>query len=711
LDQGDEPRRLDPATLHLIYNLSHSQTSDAQDSELVDDLFGRGGRSPRKSVRDLILLLQQFAESDRGAKYRWAARCLSERSATASPIIRIKWLEPYGCAMVCVRARSTCKPLTSEVHIDIVGLDDWGFRTHSWPGGVEFTSICSGAALISAGSVSDEALDDFCTKFDDILKRKRSVTGEQRSAEHNEQGHQKTPAFIWALVQDAIKSVSQGELPEKPPGAFTDVGRHTGGKARATPWPLVQAVLHLLLGRYQAGAVVIGPDPVTAAIPAAGTAVIESDPRVFLDLMIADLGLWVANRLLLEAPSRPSGPREAVEVEAVEVLRHVVRTLAPLAERGQDTRDYEERCEGIRKRVHELAVEGHRSSGQHILPDLGPGQIKLLDVSLNLPADNTAEEQSGSQGLEAARALARSRLVQVKLLDPIKTSIVQLREFVEETSRTVSKRSTGPDPHTRLRLQLALNTADAFLYRHIMNFDESDDGSIAADPNELGVWELFLDGYRDVYSKLLLMVEGGRGRMLKELRSRELLAGWIVFCIVHATVAGVWPLVKNYGLALRWSDLQHCLLHDVRAWEAVRKVESYLKQYDDKVGMPLFSLRDPVSTFRFAQKVGEMDQQLQQQFQSEQERASQLQHGYWKEVTEKKAEAQRLREELTALTEGASEIEIAAAEISARLCDLCRTGTGRLCRTPFCVATDRKVISSWLRFGCKIGRSVSASGL
>ena len=98
--------------------------------------------------------------------------------------------------------------------------------------------------------------------FQRLLAKAQQRTGEKRSAAGGKQGHQKTPTFIEAVLMETLEQRDWMALYESehletaeeekntegrvaPRGAFTDVGLHTGGKARSTPWPLVQAVIEV----------------------------------------------------------------------------------------------------------------------------------------------------------------------------------------------------------------------------------------------------------------------------------------------------------------------------------------------------------------------------------------------------------------------------------------------------------------------------------
>ena len=98
------------------------------------------------------------------------------------------------------------------------------------------------------GDVQIDKLYDFWAIFEKLLEDVKLRKGDKRSAARNEQGHQKTPTMIQAVLLDALADlVRKTDLLTPARGGFTDVGLHTGGHARNTTWPLVIAVLQIIL--------------------------------------------------------------------------------------------------------------------------------------------------------------------------------------------------------------------------------------------------------------------------------------------------------------------------------------------------------------------------------------------------------------------------------------------------------------------------------
>jgi hypothetical protein len=109
---------------------------------------------------------------------------------------------------------------------------------------------------LCCGTVRSDSWAQFEAVFERLLDKAQRLTGDQRTAakragQEDTQGHQKTPAFIDAVIKDAIEAVFIGQqcprVASQPRGAFTDVGLHTGGQRRETSWPLAHAVIGTFL--------------------------------------------------------------------------------------------------------------------------------------------------------------------------------------------------------------------------------------------------------------------------------------------------------------------------------------------------------------------------------------------------------------------------------------------------------------------------------
>lgn len=107
-------------------------------------------------------------------------------------------------------------------------------------GGTHHAAVCHSHEMLVAGTIQSEAWEETCTKLQGEVHEAQKIRGNKRNAARNEQGHQKTPAFVYALLQQVVQQSSERVQPQ---GCLSDVGLHTGGRPRGTCWPLVRSVL------------------------------------------------------------------------------------------------------------------------------------------------------------------------------------------------------------------------------------------------------------------------------------------------------------------------------------------------------------------------------------------------------------------------------------------------------------------------------------
>lgn len=98
------------------------------------------------------------------------------------------------------------------------------------------TAVCKEHVLEGCGSVAADQYEDLL----DAVKKLQAQS--QKDRKDGEKGLQHTPAFMLAVVADALKRVCGGlagsqRTPAR--GGYSDVGLHTGSIYRDTCWPLV----------------------------------------------------------------------------------------------------------------------------------------------------------------------------------------------------------------------------------------------------------------------------------------------------------------------------------------------------------------------------------------------------------------------------------------------------------------------------------------
>jgi hypothetical protein len=170
----------------------------------------------------------------------------------------------------------------------------------------------------------------FMGLFKELLGQAAARTGNQRNAAKNPQGNPKTPGLVQAVLHDALRGFDEPEQPDEgttpPRGGFTDVGLHTGGVARNTTWPLVRAILQVLLEDHELHG-------------------------MYRHTMV-QLQLWVAEHWLL---SLSSNTIAAAQVNVtMQMLAAIQQEAAALADEHLDMGTVEARCAVVRFELENL---------------------------------------------------------------------------------------------------------------------------------------------------------------------------------------------------------------------------------------------------------------------------------------------------------------------------------------------------------------------
>lgn len=91
--------------------------------------------------------------------------------------------------------------------------------------------------------MEEKQWDVLFSNLQEALATASERKGDRRTAAGGNQGHQRTPAMISALLKDAKAALDGDSTADHlPAGGFTDVGLHTGGSPRDTAWPLAREV-------------------------------------------------------------------------------------------------------------------------------------------------------------------------------------------------------------------------------------------------------------------------------------------------------------------------------------------------------------------------------------------------------------------------------------------------------------------------------------
>ena len=120
----------------------------------------------------------------------------------------IKWLEfypKYGCLVI---AHTSEQQLVGTVSVNVLGLDPQEFGLHSGghgDGHYDYFGLPTGYKTLHVSMLLESSLEKIKQTFEELLKKAQKRKNAERSAKGGNQGHQYTPAFIYALFLQAGK--------------------------------------------------------------------------------------------------------------------------------------------------------------------------------------------------------------------------------------------------------------------------------------------------------------------------------------------------------------------------------------------------------------------------------------------------------------------------------------------------------------------------
>ena len=171
----------------------------------------------------------------------------SEGALVAS---HIQWFPGYGCVLIL---HNEIVQRHDSLSVTVLGLDSHEHVVHSGQSQYQSSSIANNFAEIHVGEIVLSSKQDFLSRFLKLFLEASNRKGDKRTAPAGgKQGHQKTPAFIHALLVQALKChcLDECSCEKVPPrGGFTDVGQHTGGLARDTAFALVRSLCMWTMNR------------------------------------------------------------------------------------------------------------------------------------------------------------------------------------------------------------------------------------------------------------------------------------------------------------------------------------------------------------------------------------------------------------------------------------------------------------------------------
>jgi hypothetical protein len=191
---------------------------------------------------------------------------------------------------------------------------------------------------------------------------------------------------------------------------------------------------------------------------------------------------------------------------------------------------------------------------------------------------------------------------------------------------------------------LVIHTVERFIFEEACKLGSAGVLNESADDSSLCVMEGVVDTYRLAVSAMR-QSPSAKALLSVEMRSRETLAVWAAFCFAHHFTKRAEPLLKDYSVAPRWSDLRHLVVSEKLAVDAARHVAAYLRANDNHKPS-VFSLRSNDATMDLARRHALDAPITQQVWREEQAAATQRSENHRQEVLAKQATLHGLDAEL-----------------------------------------------------------------
>jgi hypothetical protein len=541
----------------------------------------------------------------------------------------IEWFPGYGCVLILHR---DAVQRQNSLNVTVLGLDSHHHVVHSGQNRYEFSAIAQTYVELFVGQIDVTKKEDFWRTFQTLFDKASSRKGDGRSASDGKQGHQKTPAFIHALLLQALKCPCVDvEMKMKtdvlPRGGFTDVGRHTGGEARDTAFALVRSLCMWTLERsfYQE----------------------EDQQKVMLDDLSHDAVLLHFHSFVLENAIRAvqewaigRAPDESNDLllkftsHLWGIMKVVGIAAARLCEEGRDLS------------AHFSKFKLHKAAIMKVQHRWYEGCVAKYTIELPLPSVSyhvpeiiippiANVQNSRKVSLAKTEHLIRENIgtVPTFCLDEYWT-ISSAHKWASEVFESASSSSN---------LSVYLHHIEKMLWKLSEKY-------LVEALNLKNLWKVveLLNFYRRSV-EIFFARHANASPLHVRMRSIELLATWLVYCIVFNATRAAHPEVLNgYGVALHYQDLSHLVLQAEEHIIVLKKVVVFLGNNYFGEDKEIFSMRGSQdwnsATFQMGHLYSKL--YLSAMLAKEKEDAEHRVNEHWLEVLSKKVLASILRNEL-----------------------------------------------------------------
>lgn len=534
--------------------------------------------------------------------------------------VGVTWFPVYGCSL---RAEVTS---VAAIVLKLVFPDGWTHVQHFLPSGeCVHSAVPTKIRVLMCGQLDPACYADFDQTLQHELDQARTRTGSQRSAATNDVGHQKTPQFIAAIVKKALAAVDGGCAGSfAPRGGTTDVGQHTGGQPRDTCWPVVAATLQCDL---------------------------RDGGLLWLKALASfELSLLQTELRSVEQGFQASGAdgRECCVTkqcnkidDAFFMLQAVARRSVALMDVNHDVSELQKECDRIRGVLDNLVGKASRLLVRvYTLPDTASltkwcGQSETIQLALPSAIDLRQTCQSSSEVHQYA-------MINLGHGDFVDASSIQFADF----SLWVNSTKASQSPYA---LVVVLRSVESFIISMSKLLDECWPMTQCL-PRELQQLMTEYAACVDLYSKL----PSSNAHLVVEQHSAMLVVKWIGFCLVHQWCCTAFPLLRQFNIALDWTNLGVAVLSDRATIEALQHVAQYIRAWNSKTRLPIFHLSKQEGTIQFARQYSASDATLRQHYEQDQQAWRSKVDAMWNMVLGKQQKAKTLRQAIAA-----EEVELA----------------------------------------------------
>lgn len=511
----------------------------------------------------------------------------------------LSWFPDYGC-VVLYNLKANDERRMIAIHV--LSLDKFGKVVHIG-GGYQHTADATDFKLLFVGEILEEDLDKFNERFLKFLHMVIERCGKERSAAGGCQGHQRTPAFIHAILRQVYSCCCSCEekcdclevSPVVPVGGFTDVGVHTGGQKRDTCFALVRSLLNWLLDQA------------------------EHQPKASsFSVVLAHFYLYILEKNAHEyiCLFQRSGLQEKKKLiqrdDYIPAIFHMMECCARLAhelndDMHHDLYEYHDKLNDIQQKIEEVFKQWDVKSKQHTtIKKTKDGQIELKnhrcpEITRPMKLELSASSTNGNELSE----LVSENLCSFSMISSKDLNIVS--KWAKERKNSCISSSSS--------ILIFLRQVEEYIWGLTeMYFEE------ALPKDSIDSLTSLVDSYREVLHHINDSDNEIFNSITVQLNSIELLVVWAAYCIVFKSVTKQHSnFMTNFGVALRYKDLKHLSLQDRTHLNILKRIAVFLdKHYIEnkdvfslRVGkqwqMPTFELGELYAT-RFLNEIWDNEQ-------------------------------------------------------------------------------------------------------